>query len=78
MTNRTKFIIGILVLLGIVFAIEFRTSPKFVWIPTFSHTEAFVYASGLLRHEEDGVAVAARQHIQGAEVYTGGYGGPDG
>ena len=39
MTNRTKFIIGILVLLGIVFAIEFRTSPKFVWIPTFSHTD---------------------------------------
>lgn len=40
MTNRTKFIIGILILLGIVFAIEYRTSRKFVWIPTFSHTDA--------------------------------------
>ena len=40
MTNRTKFVIGILILLGIVFAIEFRTAPKFVWVPTFSHTDA--------------------------------------
>lgn len=40
MTNRLKFIIGILILLGIVFAIEFRTAPKFVWVPTFSHTDA--------------------------------------
>ena len=40
MTNRSKFIIGILILLGIVFAIEFRTTPKFVWVPTFSHTDA--------------------------------------
>ena len=40
MTNRTKFIIGILILLGIVFAIEYRTARKFVWIPTFSHTDA--------------------------------------
>lgn len=40
MTNRTKFVIGILILLGIVFAIEFRTAPKFVWVPTYSHTDA--------------------------------------
>jgi len=40
MTNRTKFIIGTLILLGIVFAIEYRTSRKFVWIPTYSHTDA--------------------------------------
>ena len=40
MTNRTKFIIGILILLGIVFAIEFRTTRKFVWIPTYSHADA--------------------------------------
>lgn len=39
MTNRTKFIIGILLLLGIVFAIEYRMTKKFVWIPTFSHTD---------------------------------------
>ena len=40
MTNRAKFIIGILLLLGIVFAIEYSSSRKFVWIPTFSHTDA--------------------------------------
>ena len=40
MTNRTKFIIGILLLLGIVFAIEYRMTKKFVWIPTYSHTDA--------------------------------------
>ena len=40
MSNRTKFIIGILLLLGIVFAIEYRTTRKFVWIPTYSHTDA--------------------------------------
>ncbi len=40
MTNRTKFIIGILLLLGVVFAIEYRMTRKFVWIPTFSHTDA--------------------------------------
>lgn len=40
MTNRTKFIIGILLLLGIVFAIEYRMTPKFVWLPTYSHTDA--------------------------------------
>ena len=40
MANRTKFIIGTLILLGIVFAIEYRTSRKFVWIPTYSHTDA--------------------------------------
>ena len=40
MTNRTKFIIGILLLLGIIFAIEYRMNPKFVWNPTYSHTDA--------------------------------------
>ena len=40
MTNRTKFIIGILLLLGIIFAIEYRMTKKFVWIPTYSHTDA--------------------------------------
>ena len=40
MSNRAKFIIGILLLLGIVFAIEYRTTRKFVWIPTYSHTDA--------------------------------------
>lgn len=40
MSKRTKFIIGILLLLGIVFALEYRMTKKFVWIPTYSHTDA--------------------------------------
>ena len=40
MSNRTKFIIGVVLLLCIVFGIEYRSSRKFVWIPTFSHTDA--------------------------------------
>lgn len=58
MTNRAKFIIGILILLGIVFAIEYRNSRKFVWIPTFSHTDAQPFGSMLF----DSVMQASMPH----------------
>lgn len=39
MSNRTKFIIGIVLLLLVMFAIEYRFPRKFEWQPTFSHTD---------------------------------------
>lgn len=40
MKTRNKFIIGIVLLLGIMVLIEYRMPRQFVWVPTYSHTDA--------------------------------------
>lgn len=45
MKNRTKFIIGVLILLTIVLVIEYRMPRRFEWVATFSHTDPQPFGS---------------------------------
>ena len=39
MSNRTKFILGIIALLALFFVLEYQMPRKFQWVPTFAHSD---------------------------------------